>query len=183
VVVSGRVESLFAAGVCTAAAVLLGVFAHAIGLSPRVWLPIQFPVFLAGTLLSPAYAALVGIMAPALCMGFSGLPTADQAMRMIPELAVYGAATALLLRRFPRLMRLGEKAGRLAALITAMLSAMLLGRLAYVLAAVLFSGAEGASHYVRVLITPALPGIAVQFVLIPLLAYRFQPRSPESRGR
>jgi hypothetical protein len=168
------VEALGTAGVCIALGVVLPFFIHPFGLSPRVILPMHFPVFLAGMLLSPFHAAVVGVLAPALSMGLTGLPTVDQTMRLVPELAVYGAATSIMLRLLPTIPGLSEKLGRLSALIVAMVVAMVAGRLVYIGVSAIMGGFEGLGYYSMILLVPAIPGIIAQLVLIPPLALRVQ---------
>jgi niacin transporter len=168
------VEALGTAGVCIALGIVLPFFVHPFGISARVILPMHFPVFLAGMLLSPFHAAIVGVLAPALSMGFTGLPTADQTMRLIPELAVYGAATSVMVRLVPRIPGLSEKWGKLSALVLAMLVAMILGRAVYVAVSAIMGGFEGLRYYATILLVPAIPGIVAQLILIPPLAIRLQ---------
>jgi hypothetical protein len=167
-------EALGTAGVCIALGIVLPFFVHPFGISPRVILPMHFPVFLAGVLLSPWYAALVGVMAPALSSGFTGMPTAAQVIRLIPELATYGALTSLLLRLFPVVPGLPERSGRIGAIALAMLVAMIAGRLVYVGVSALTAGLEELNFYLLILVLPGIPGMVAQLILVPPLAYRLQ---------
>ena len=168
------VEAIGVGATCIALGILLPLVFHAVGISPRVVLPMHFPVFLAGMLLPMPLAAAVGVMAPALSMGFTGMPTPDQAMRMVPELATYAVVTALILRLMPVWPFLSDKWGRISALVTAMLIAMLAGRCVYVLVSSLMIGLNEPSYYVMILVVPAIPGIIAQLILVPPLAYRVQ---------
>jgi hypothetical protein len=82
----------------TASLVILWVivfyFAHRFGIVHRAMFPLHFPVLLGGMILSPVYAAAVGILAPAVLSGLTGFPTAGQAMLLMAELAVCGAVTS-----------------------------------------------------------------------------------------
>jgi niacin transporter len=168
------VEALGTAGICIAAGVLLPMFVHSIGLSPRAFLPMHFPVFLAGILLAPQYAVMVGLLAPALSSGFTGLPTTSQTMRMMPELAMYAAATSYMLKFIPQIPGLPKLVGRTLAIMLAMLVAMAAGRFLYILIGSMMTGYEGIGYYTMVLVSPALPGIITQLVIIPPLALRLQ---------
>lgn len=167
-------EALGTAGICVALGIILPLFVHPFGLSPRVILPMHFPVFLAGLLLMPQYAALVGILAPALSMGLTGFPTTAQALRMIPELAVYGTVTAMMLRALPVWPGLPRAAGRMLAMATAMLVAMLAGRLAFIGISAVMSGLQTLHYYVLILITPAIPGMIAQLIVVPPIASRLE---------
>lgn len=162
------------AGVCVALGIVLPYFVHPFGVAPRVLLPMHFPVFLAGLLLTPLYAAMVGVLTPALSMGFTGMPSATQVMRLMPELAAYGIVASILLRLVPVIPGLSEKLGRIAAMVLAMLAAMIVGRVVYVLVALAMTGIQTVDYYVAVLVVPAIPGIIAQLVLVPPLAYKLQ---------
>jgi hypothetical protein len=157
-----------------AAGIALPYVVHAVGASPRVLLPMHFPILIAGVLLSPLYAAMVGLVTPAISMGLTGLPTSAQVMRMMPELATYALATSLMLRALPRIPGLPEKIGRLLAVAFAMLTGMIAGRLVYVLFYVWTIGPESTSFFSAVLLAPAIPGIISQLILCPLIADRIQ---------
>ncbi len=155
-----------------ALAIVLPFFVHATGMSPRVLLPMHFPVLLAGTVLRPWQAAIVGIFAPALSMGISGMPTPDQAMRMMPELATYGFATSMMLRLVPVLPVGARETRRLAAIGLALIIAMILGRLAYIAVAGMQTVFQPLAYYYQILIVPAIAGLIVQLLLIPPIAVK-----------
>ncbi|MBI5059541.1 ECF transporter S component [candidate division KSB1 bacterium] len=168
------VEAIGTTASCIALGVVLPFFLHPFGVSPRVVLPMHFPVFLAGILLKPWHAAIVGVFTPALSMGLTGMPTADQALRMVPELATYAAVSSAMLSIFPVIPGLSERLGRMAAMFIAMLVAMIAGRLVYVLMSAWMMGFQAPAYYSGVLVLPALPGIVAQSILIPPLAYKLQ---------
>lgn len=157
-----------------AVGVTLPYLIHISGASPRVLLPMHFPVLIAGVLMSPLHAAVVGLVTPAVSMGLTGFPTAAQVIRMMPELAAMALVTSLMLRVLPRIPALPEKIGRLLSIATAMLVAMIVGRLVYILFYTLTVSSESLAFYSSVLLTPAIPGIISQLVLCPLLAERIQ---------
>ncbi len=167
-------EALGTAGVCVALGIVLPFFIHPFGLAPRVILPMHFPVFLAGLLLPPFYAGMVGILTPALSSGFTGMPTTAQVMRLMPELAVYAMTASVMLRLLPVWPGLSERLGRIAAMITAMLVAMILGRIVYVLVSMAMAGIQDMNYYLMILVAPALPGIIAQLIIVPPLAYKLE---------
>jgi niacin transporter len=168
------VEAWVAALVLIAAGVILPYFVHAFGASPRVLMPMHFPVLVAGVLLSPITAALVGLLTPAISMGLTGFPTSAQVMRMMPELAAYAAVTSVMLKLLPLWPGLSERAGRLMAIGFAVLIAMVVGRLVYVAFYLLTVGPESMRFFASVLVSPAVPGIIAQLILVPLLSDRLQ---------
>jgi hypothetical protein len=163
-----------AAVVLIAAGVILPYFVHYLGASPRVLMPMHFPVLIAGVLLSPITAALVGLLTPAISMGLTGYPTSAQVLRMMPELAAYAAVTSGMLRLLPLWPGLSERAGRIAAIAVAIAVAMIVGRLLYVAFYVLTVGSESMHFFTAVLVSPAVPGIIAQLIIVPLLADRLQ---------
>lgn len=132
----------------------------------------HFPVFLGGMLLGPIHAAMVGILAPALSMGLTGMPTAAQVLRMMPELAVYGLMTSIMLHALPTVKGLPPRIGRIAAMVLAMLVAMIAGRVTYIAVSVVVTGIREIDYYAMVLIIPAIPGMIAQLVIVPPLAYK-----------
>jgi hypothetical protein len=168
------IEALGIGATCIAAGIILPFFVHPLGLSPRVLLPMHFPVFLAGMLLSPFMAAAVGALTPALSAGLTGMPTPDQTLRMIPELVTYAVATSVMLRIMPVWPLARKRVGRIVALVTAMVVSMCAGRLVYVLISSWMMGYQSPNYYVALLVLPALPGIIAQLILVPPLAYRVQ---------
>lgn len=168
------VEALGIGAVCIALGVVIPFFVHPFGISPRILLPMHFPVFLAGMLLNPLHAALVGILTPALSSGLAGMPTTEQVMRMMPELAAYGAVTSALLRILPTVPLKSERASRLTALVLAMLVAMVAGRVVYIAVYLLMAGINIPIGFFSILIVPAIPGIIAQIIIVPPLAYKLQ---------
>ncbi|RPH94490.1 hypothetical protein EHM69_07255 [candidate division KSB1 bacterium] len=172
--IAHKAEALFIAGMCIAVGILISHFTHRFGFSPRVIIPMHYPVMIAGVLLSPLYAALVGIMTPLLCSGFTGLPTTEQVLRMMPELATYGAVTSMMLRLFPVWGGFSEKWGRIFAIGFAMLIAMIIGRLVYIGFSIMTVGTQSFHYYAMIVVAPAARSIIVQLILIPPLAARLQ---------
>jgi hypothetical protein len=168
------VEALGTAGLLVAVGVVLPLIVHSLGLPPRALLPMHLPVFLAAILLAPQYAIMVGVMAPALSSGFTGFPTTDQVLRMIPELATYAAVTSGLLHFIPSVPGLPKYTGRLSAIVLAMLVALVAGRFVYVGMATLISGFDGFGFYATIILAPAIPGMIAQLILIPVLGHRLQ---------
>jgi hypothetical protein len=167
-------EAFVAAIIMVAAGIILPYVVHAIGASPRVMLPMHFPVLIAGILLSPVHALIVGLVTPAISMGLTGFPTSAQVMRMMPELAAYALTTSLMLRLLPEVPGLSKRLSRLAAIAIAIIVAMIVGRLVYVGFYCLFAGAESFRFFMTVLIAPAIPGIVTQLILVPLIGDRIQ---------
>lgn len=159
---------------CVALGLVLPYLVHTFGASPRVLLPMHFPIFLAGVLLNPIHAALVGIFAPSLSMALSGMPTPEQAIRMMPELSTYAVITSLMLRSLPRVPLASDRWARVFAIAIAMMVAMICGRLVYVAMHGWLTGLESASYYLSVLVVPAMVGLIAQILIVPLVSYKIQ---------
>ena len=145
--------------------VIMPLFFHAVGLG-GAFSPMHFPVLMCGLLCGPWYGLLCGILGPILSSLTTGMPGAPMLISMIPELAVYGLVTGLLMR----VIRTGKP---LADIYLSMIPAMVLGRIvggiakAFVLlsSAKSYSVAVWASAY----FAETLPGTILQLVLLPML--------------
>ena len=157
------VRSLSIGGVCIALGVVLPLLVHSLGIAPRIVLPIHYPVFLAGMLLDPIGAAIVGILSPALSMGLTGMPTPDQTLRMMGELAAYGLVVSLTLRLLGGF--------RYWTCLVALIIAMILGRIVHASLAMWLFGFHGWKIYAAMYL-PGIPGMIAQLILIPPIAIR-----------
>lgn len=146
-----------------ALAVLLPIGFHSLGVAGRIFLPMHFPVLLAGFLMGPASGLLVGLVAPVLSHLLTGMPPTYALPTMSLELPMYGLIAGLAYRR----LHLN--------IYVSLLSAMILGRLLFAMGlfvlgmlmnlpydAATFFSATGA-------LVNGLPGIALQIVLIPII--------------
>jgi len=142
---------------------------HSIPNAGRVFLPMHIPILLCGLICGFPWGLACGIVAPLLSSLLTGMPPAAMLPAMLCELALYGLAAALLMRYAP-------VKNAYARIYIALIGAMLSGRLVMgALNALLFS----AGHYsVRIWLAgafvTALPGIALQVVLIPAIMLGLQ---------
>ncbi len=127
--------------------------------------PMHIPVLLAGFLCGPWWAMAVGFIAPLLRHGLFFMPPLLTAIAMSFELAAYGLISGLLYRLLPirRSLRIYG----------ALIPAMLAGRAVWGVVMALISGASGSvfgwAAFLAGAFTGALPGIALQLLLIPVL--------------
>ncbi len=155
-----------------AAAVLLPQVFHMIGvisgtdaLPGAVFLPMHIPVLLAGLLGGPVVGVVAGLLSPLLSFALSGMPGAALLPFMVVELAGYGLAAGCLAKaKMP--------------VIAKVVIAQIVGRIART-AAVLIAVYGFGNQAVQLagladMVTIALPGIILQWVLIPLLMYRME---------
>jgi hypothetical protein len=108
---------------------------------------------------------VTGLIAPVLRSFLFGMPPLfPAAVCMSVELATYGAVSALMHRRLKR-----HRGGVYFSLVTAMVAGRLMWGAAQLLCVGLDVTAFGLSAFWAGAVTTALPGIAVQLVLIPIL--------------
>jgi niacin transporter len=153
-----------------AASVLLPAAAHLSGLSVRVWLPMHWPVLLAGLLYGWRSGALVGVAAPGLSYLVSGMPYPPMLPAMAIELGAYGLVAGFLRER----LRWNP--------FLATATAIVAGRLIFVAVAVA-TGATGPSlpDYARAALLPGVAAAVAQAALLPLVALAARPAPPATR--
>lgn len=128
-------------------------------------LPMHIPVLLCGFICGPVYGLAAGAIAPVLRSAIFGMPPMmPTAVAMASELAVYGLLAGLLYKLLPK------KAGYV---YVSLLLAMIGGRLVWgAVTYALYGFSSGAFTFEMFLggaVLNALPGIALQIVLIPLI--------------
>ena len=165
------------AALAVAAAVLLPQLFHAVGavsgtgaVLGAAFLPMHLPVLLAGLLGGPLAGLVAGAASPLISFLLTGLwganmPGIAVLPFMVLELAGYGLAGGLLCKRklpvFVKLL-IAQAAGRLVRAIA-------------VLVAVYGFGSETVQVAgIWNMVTAGLPGIILQWALIPLLLYRMK---------
>jgi uncharacterized membrane protein YuzA (DUF378 family) len=172
---TGQTRNLILGAMFTAAGVLLPVIFHTLGLG-AAFLPMFWPIAVAGFFLSLPVALLTGALTPILSFVLTAMPPPPILYRMIVELAVLSGSIALL-RRSSRIRgtfwitALGLFSALIAGLGGAALIAPLLGLPpAFYAAATLIRG---------------IPGIAAILILVPLIMTRLRnvhPDMKESHG-
>lgn len=159
-----RVTGLVFAALCTAIGIVLPLAFHSLPNGGAVFLPMHLPVLLCGLAAGSVYGAICGVLTPLLSFVITGMPNGAVLPGMLCELAVYGIVTGLLLR----IVRTGRKA---ADVWIALIGAMLCGRVVSgLLNGLIFrAGDYSLRLWVTVSFVTALPGIAIQLILLPLL--------------
>lgn len=132
--------------------------------------PMHFPVLLCGFVLGGPWGLAVGFAAPLLRSVLFGMPPMfPVAISMAFELATYGLVSGLLWRRAKH---------SLPALYAVLLTAMVSGRIVWGIVRFVLAGLTGGSFPFSAFLSGALftavPGIAAQLVLIPLLLTALQ---------
>lgn len=157
-----NVKQLVMAALCAALGVVLPIALHSIPNAGSVLLPMHIPVLLCGLVCGPVYGLACGIVTPLLSSLITGMPPAAVLPSMLCELAAYGLAAGLL----TKVIHTGRRA---VDLYVQLVGAMLLGRVVYgIMNALVFSaGSYSFSAFVTTAFVTALPGIAIQLVLLP----------------
>lgn len=142
---------------------------HAFGIKGTIFLPMHIPVLLCGMICGPRYGMLCGLLTPTLSSMLTGMPaTFPMLPVLICELLVYGTVSGWLyrIRRASpyRTLLFSVVPGRIVnGTVLAILLSLNSGKLVFALAA-------------QSVLT-GLPGVAVQFLLVPPLVKYFEVRS------
>ena len=131
-------------------------------------LPMHLPIILAGLMAGPYAGAVAGVFGPLVSFALSGMPGAAMLPFMMIELAVYGLAAGLLRNAsMPVLAKviLVQIAGRLV-------------RAAAIVAGVSLLGVQGIQMpVIWNSIVTGLPGLILQWTLLPLLVFWINNRA------
>jgi hypothetical protein len=138
----------------------------------------HIPVLLCGFLCGPAWAAVVGAMAPLLRFALFGMPPLFPAgVAMCVELATYGAVSGLLYRTLPR---------KPISVYVSLIAAMLAGRVVWGMVRAALTGVTNApftwAAFIAGAFTQAIPGIILHIVLIPLIVLALEKALPWLRS-
>lgn len=132
--------------------------------------PMHIPVILAGYICSGPWGFIVGLIAPILrSLIFAAPPMFPKAVAMSFELAAYGLFSSLLSRRLSK---------KISGIYISLIISMILGRLVWgvaMFALTSFSGGTfGLAAFISSAVINALPGIAVQLIVIPVIIIMLQ---------
>ena len=159
-----NIKRMTLTALCIALCVVVPMAFHVIPNAGAVMLPMHLPVLLAGYLCGPWWGMAVGAVAPLLRHVWLGMPPLVTALGMTFELGTYGLVVGLTYRILPK---------SLAGIYTSLLCAMVAGRAVWGCAMMVIMGVSGNpftwSAFLAGALLNAIPGIAVQLVLIPLL--------------
>ena len=171
-----NVKNLTAAAICLALCMVLPIFTGQIPQIGMALAPMHIPVLLCGFITGPAYAMIVGFIAPLLRMMIFGMPMPFMAITMCFELAAYGLIAGILYKAFPK---------KIVYIYVSLIISMLIGRIVWGLATLqmvkiailpLPMGWEqfGWNEFIAAAFISAIPGIILHIVLIPILVMALQ---------
>lgn len=166
--IRNKTQKLTVSGFLLALGIVLPyALAHGLGVAGTILLPMHIPVLLCGFFCGPVYGAMCGIALPLLNCLLTGMPSPFPMLPiMLAELTIYGLVSGLLFSSTP----LGRKKFGIYA---ALPITMICGRIAYtaVFYILLFTVGEIKALAVTSAIVTGLPGIIVQFLIIPPIIF------------
>ena len=166
---NSAIRKLTCSAMCLALCLVLPFFTGQIPQIGSALCPMHLPVLLAGYLCGPWWAMGVGAAAPLLRHLWLSMPPLIAALGMTFELAAYGLVVGLAYRKLPRSTK---------GIYLSLICAMILGRIVWGCAMAVILGISGSpftwSAFLAGALLNAIPGIAVQLVLIPALVMALQ---------
>lgn len=171
------VQLLVMSAICLALCMVLPFLTGQIPEIGNALSPMHIPVLLCGFLCGPAYAAVVGAIAPLLRFALFGMPPLfPTGAAMCFELAAYGLVSGLLYQRLPRKKR---------SIYVALIVAMVAGRVVWGVAQVVLLGLSGSAFtwqmFIAGAVLNAVPGIIVHIVLIPVIVMALERAVPSAK--
>ncbi|SHJ37798.1 Protein of unknown function [Dethiosulfatibacter aminovorans DSM 17477] len=168
---NSRTRETVLAGLFIAIGVMLPIAFHAVGAGGPIFLPMHIPVLMAGFVLSPVFALIVGMITPLLSSVLTGMPVfMPMAFIMMVELGVYGLVVSLLSKRLNTIFTL--------------LTAMIAGRIAAGMMVMILVNVVGIKFapplvYLKGAVITGIPGIVVQLIFIPALLVLVKRSNPK----
>ena len=155
--------------ICMALCVILPLAFHLIPDGGTLFSPMHLPVFICGLVCGWQYGLLCGLFGPVLSSFITGMPGIGYLPTMMLELALYGLISGLLIH-------LIHTRNKTADIYISLVSAMLIGRIITGIArAFLFApGSLSIQIWAASYFVSCLPGIIVQFILLPILYHALE---------
>lgn len=155
-----------------AAAVVLPQIFHVVGMVSNMgtalgetFLPMHLPILLVGLIAGPYAGAIAGLLSPLVSFGLTAMPGPAMLPFMMIELCMYGLFAGLLRNtKMPTIVKvlLAQVGGRAVRAAAILVSVYLLGNAA-IHTAVIWNS-----------IIAGIPGLILQWILLPLLVYRIE---------
>ena len=169
-----RIQKLVISAVCLALCMVLPFLTGQIPEIGSMLCPMHIPVLLCGFICGPAWAAVVGAIAPLLRFALFGMPPLfPTGVAMCVELATYGAVSGALYHALPR---------KPLHVYVSLIAAMLAGRIVWGIVQVVLAGVSGSAFtwaaFMAGAFTQAIPGIILHIVLIPVIVMALQKALP-----
>lgn len=160
------IKNLTLSAMFIAVGIVLPFFTGQIPRFGNMLLPMHLPVFLCGLICGWQYGAVVGFVLPLLRSSLFGMPVLfPSALSMAFELMTYGFVSGFLYNR--------SKWQCIVALYRSIVAAMLAGRVVWGIVQIIFLGISGSAFTWKAFMAGAflnaIPGIALQLVMIPTI--------------
>jgi len=164
-----KTKKLAITAMFVAIGIVLPLAFHTIPNAGRIFLPMHIPILLCGLVIGFPYGLACGIITPLLSSLITGMPPAAMLPAMVCELAAYGTVSSLLMRYVP-IKNMFTRT------YISLIGAMLVGRMLFgILNSVIFmAGSYSMQMWVTAAFITALPGVAIQIVIIPLIVLALQ---------
>ncbi|MDD4494265.1 MAG: ECF transporter S component [Eubacteriales bacterium] len=165
-----NIRNLVLSGLFIALGYIMPFFTMQIPALGSMLLPMHIPVLLCGFICGAPYGLIVGFITPLLRSAITSMPPIYPiALAMAFELAAYGFLAGLLYKIFPKKPLL---------VYVDLILAMIGGRIVWGIASLVLFGIKGNAFTFALFLNGAfinaLPGIIVQFLLIPLIIIALQ---------
>lgn len=128
----------------------------------NTWLPMHLPIILVGLLTGPLAGTIAGVSSPLISFALTGMPTMALLPFMMIELGVYGLSAGLLRK---------VKAPTLGKVMITQIAGRGIRALAILASVYLFGNAEITVSILFSSIVQGLPGLVLQWVLLPLIIF------------
>lgn len=164
------VQSIFLTILFSALGVSLPVIFHRLGIAAVVFSPMHYPVLVSSLLLGPLSGLVVGISSVFFSMLFTGMPVLlPTGIAMLFELAAYGLTASLIHRKIFSQKKVYT------VLLISLAAAMAAGRIIHALVQFVLSfitaGTYSLTQFWTSCFVISFPGIVLQLVVVPLLAF------------
>ena len=171
------VQMLVMSAICLALCLVLPFLTGQIPEIGSKLCPMHIPVLLCGFLCGPAYAMVVGAIAPLVRFVLFGMPPIfPTGVAMCFELAAYGLVSGLMYSRLPK---------KTVSIYASLIVAMIAGRVVWGVAQAILLGLTGSALTWKMFITSAvlnaIPGIVIHIVLIPVIVMALKRALPSLR--
>lgn len=156
-----KTKKMILSGFFIAMGIIVPTIFHALNLAGPIFLPMHLPVILGGFLLGPAYGAAIGFITPIICGFLTGMPPVMPTMPIMAlELCAYGFMAGFLYNKTNKIF-------------ISLVGSMIFGRIWAMVGAFILSVSLApqisAIPYIIEAVTNGLPGILIQFMVIPAL--------------
>ncbi|MBU0692329.1 ECF transporter S component [bacterium] len=155
-------------------ALVLTYFSHRFGIINRSIIPMHAPVLLGGMILSPVYAAVVGLLIPAVSAGLTGYPTYGESLRWMIELGLCGGATALVFTALSRNKQSAKLVEWIVRGMIATIGGLLASLIGYMIISINDVGNTGFGYFVESFFASSYLTFIVVLIAVPALGLKLR---------